>query len=149
MATSSRTKVSPRPLVRASSAASDGSRSTSAASADLLPRGTIGMGKKFTVNGRRVLDYEAGREWVWQNLHLSNEDEWQDWTLNSRRGLPFIPRDPAAAYAEHGWTSWDEWLGVPLPFEDARAYARSLAGPYTSPLLSSTKFTFLWDKLAR
>jgi hypothetical protein len=35
-----------------------------------------------------------------------NEEEWNDWALNSRRGATFIPRDPKAAYAQHGWVCW-------------------------------------------
>ena len=64
------------------------------------------MGKKFrNKNGRRILDYDSGREFVW-HLYLSSEDEWWDWAHNARRGATFIPRDPVAAYADHGWVSW-------------------------------------------
>lgn len=99
------------------------------ASLDLRTTGTAGLGKRFSINGRRVLDYEAAREFVW-HLYLESEEEWRDWACNSRRGATFIPRDPIAAYADRGWVSWDEWLGLPLPFEDARAYARSLVRLY-------------------
>ena len=36
----------------------------------------------------------------------------------------FVPRDPAAAYADDGWCGWDDWLGLTVDFETARAWAR-------------------------
>lgn len=85
--------------------------------------GEHGLGAKKVWRGRRVLAFEPARKFVW-HLHLRNREEWDDWKYNSRRGAVFIPREPDEAYAVDGWAGWDDWLGITVDFETARAWAR-------------------------
>lgn len=85
--------------------------------------GAHGLGAKKIWRGRRVLAFAPARKFVW-HLHLRNRDEWDDWKYNSRRGCVFIPREPDEAYALDGWAGWDDWLGITVDFETARAWAR-------------------------
>ena len=38
---------------------------------------------------------------------------------------PYVPSDPEEMYKDD-WTSWEDWLGVPLPFGEARALVRAM-----------------------
>ncbi|KAK3234836.1 hypothetical protein CYMTET_54925 [Cymbomonas tetramitiformis] len=61
-------------------------------------------------------------------LNFDTKDEWDEWVDEGKRSPflgPYVPSDPEAMYAEE-WTSWDDFLGVFLPFEEAREYARGL-----------------------
>ena len=113
-------------------AGSDASSSSSSSSNDVRLRldpepdsalGAHGLGTHKIHRGRRILAFEPARKFVWF-LALRDEEEWRDWCANSRRGAVFIPRDPAAAYADDGWCGWDDWLGLTVDFETARAWAR-------------------------
>ena len=85
--------------------------------------GAHGLGRTMKIHrGRRVLDFEAARKFVWF-LALRSQEEYEDWAHNSRRGAVFIPREPEEAYAD-AWRGWDDWLGLTVNFETARAWAR-------------------------
>jgi len=85
--------------------------------------GAHGLGRTMKIHrGRRVLDFEPARKFVWF-LALRSKEEYEDWALNSRRGAVFIPRQPEEAYAD-AWRGWDDWLGLTVNFETARAWAR-------------------------
>jgi len=85
--------------------------------------GAHGLGRTMKIHrGRRVLDFEPARKFVWF-LALRSKEEYEDWALNSRRGAVFIPREPEEAYAD-AWRGWDDWLGLTVNFETARAWAR-------------------------
>ena len=74
-----------------------------------------------------------------RHLKLTNMREWLAFVrghLSGKAPLPAdIPRSPSAAYAKTGWTNWRDFLGtgnprrrssIYRPFDQARAYARSL-----------------------
>ncbi|CAL53003.1 unnamed product [Ostreococcus tauri] len=87
--------------------------------------GKNGLGRKKIWLGRRVLQFEPARKFVW-HLHLRGEEDFRDWAYNSRRGCVFIPREPDKCYADDGWRGWDDWCGTSVDFETARAWARSM-----------------------
>jgi len=130
--TSARARDRSQTVSRAGSDASSSSSSSSSSSNDVRLRldpepdsalGAHGLGTHKIHRGRRILAFEPARKFVWF-LALRDEDEWRDWCANSRRGAVFVPRDPAAAYADDGWCGWDDWLGLTVDFETARAWAR-------------------------
>lgn len=58
-----------------------------------------------------------------QRLGFRHHDEWLEWVENNKPGITskfnwLMPDEPNRAYEE--WTSWDDWLGVPLSYEEAR-----------------------------
>jgi hypothetical protein len=55
-----------------SSSSSSPSSSFLASSIDLRTTGTAGLGKRLTINGRLMLNYQAAREFVW-HLYLVSE----------------------------------------------------------------------------
>ena len=80
--------------------------------------------------------FEEAREFV-RGLSLKGQDEYYALVKNRQNGLlPLdIPYTPHNVYAKLGWKSWGDWLGTGivattqrtyLPFEPARAWARSL-----------------------
>lgn len=76
---------------------------------------------------RQVLPFEEARKCA-QMLNFDTKEEWDEWVDEGKRSPflgPYVPSDPEAMYAEE-WTSWDDFLGVFLPFEEAREYARGL-----------------------
>jgi len=84
------------------------------------------LGKKLEHRSRLILEYEVARQFVW-TLGLYDANDWHDWAKDRRRGCVFIPRDPWNAYKDRGWVDMDDWLGRPLPFEEAREKARKFA----------------------
>jgi hypothetical protein len=62
----------------------------------------------------------------WQpltTLSLALMFQWLEWVENNKPGITskfnwLMPDEPNRAYEE--WTSWDDWLGVPLSYEEAR-----------------------------
>ena len=72
-------------------------------------------------------------------LKLKNLHHWKAYATGKRSDLPPIPEDipkaPAAAYVDHGWISWGDWLGngqiasslrVYLPYAEARTVVHAL-----------------------
>ncbi len=84
--------------------------------------GAHGLGRRKIHRGRRVLEFEPARKFVWF-LALRSKEEYEDWAYNNRRGAVFIPREPEEAYAD-AWRGWEDWLGLTVDFETARAWAR-------------------------
>lgn len=67
-------------------------------------------------------------------LKLKGQHHWKAYAAGKRPDLPPLPEDipksPAAAYVDHGWISWGDWLGngqiastkrTYLPYAEARA----------------------------
>lgn len=77
---------------------------------------------------RVALPFETARTHV-QRQGMKSASEWPLYWVNHKkqwRDTPFfLPEDPEAEY-EDSWTSWDDWLGVPLSYTDARKVVRSL-----------------------
>lgn len=71
--------------------------------------GAHGLGRRKIHRGRRVLEFEPARKFVWF-LALRSKEEYEDWAYNNRRGAVFIPREPEEAYAD-AWRGWEDWLG--------------------------------------
>ena len=75
------------------------------------------------------LAYDIARQTV-QLQGLRSEREWRRWIRNNRKSLcyafvgHYVPEQPDKEYDE--FVSWDDWLGVPLKFEEARRVAATL-----------------------
>jgi hypothetical protein len=74
--------------------------------------------KKLMNRKRRFLPFEDAREWA-RALCFKSQDDWEDMVIDGRKNS-YIPADPSEAYAEDGWESWDDWLGV-VHFLEVRA----------------------------
>jgi len=93
----------------------------------------LGTGRVAYKN-RQYRTLNRAKEFV-HALGLSSRDEWLDFTKSGR--LPSdIPASPSVFYINKGWKGWGDWLGTGSvathqreyrPFEQARAYARSLS----------------------
>jgi superfamily II DNA or RNA helicase len=99
---------------------------------DWLGTGTIAP--RFKV----YLPYEEARAFV-QSLNLKSQKEWYKFTkkqMPEKGTLPEdIPANPQRTYKQRGWKGFGNWLGtgtiaprlkVYLPYEEARAFVRSL-----------------------
>ena len=78
--------------------------------------------------GARVIPFSIARTAV-HRLSLRSEGEWVEWVEDNKLGITsryewLMPNEPDLVYAE--WKSWDDWLGVPLSYEDARAEVQKL-----------------------
>jgi len=80
------------------------------------------------------LSFAEAREYM-HDIGLINTRQWKQWSkgnLADKGKRPnFIPSNPDSVYKFNGWKSWNDWLGTDktikyLPFEEARAYVRSL-----------------------
>jgi hypothetical protein len=94
---------------------------------DWLGTGTI------ATHLREYLAFNEGRN-VARSLNSKSQAEWDE-LVRSGKLPPKLPKAPHMVYADDGWLSWGDWLGTGriatynieyLPFEEARAYARSL-----------------------
>jgi hypothetical protein len=80
---------------------------------------------------RRYRPFKKARAYA-HGLDLKSADEWRDYCASGK--LPAdIPTNPNRQYADTGWISWGDWLGVVLrrrggwrPFKQARAFAHGL-----------------------
>jgi hypothetical protein len=77
----------------------------------------------------KPLPFEEARAYA-RKLKLKGQREWYQW-CNSGKRPDNIPSDPRRSYKGQfkGYSDWLGYLGrcmEPLPFEEARAYARSL-----------------------
>jgi hypothetical protein len=64
-----------------------------------------------------------------QRLSLQSEAEWWEWVQDNKPGITsrfewLLPDEPQAAYDE--WVSWEDWLGRPLGYEEAREVVSGL-----------------------
>jgi hypothetical protein len=94
---------------------------------DWLGTGTIAPQKRI------YLPFEEARTFV-RSLELKSQTQWRVWSKSDAKPDD-IPGDPPKIYKAQGWVSWGDWLGtgsiapsyrIYLPFEEARAFARSL-----------------------
>jgi hypothetical protein len=78
---------------------------------------------------KRYIPFETARFGV-QRLGLCDEAEWRQWISDQKPGITskrwwYMPSHPDRAYPAD-WQGWDDWLGVPLSFDEARAVVASL-----------------------
>lgn len=57
---------------------------------------------------------------------FSTREEFQEYTCP---GAYMLPRNPDVVYADAGWAGWDDWLGTPLRFDEARQVVQELGFP--------------------
>jgi hypothetical protein len=72
--------------------------------------------------GRRIIPFATAREAV-QRLSLRDEQEWCRWVEDNKPGITshrrwYLPDHPDEVYIEE-WLSWDDWLGVMRPYDEA------------------------------
>jgi superfamily II DNA or RNA helicase len=93
----------------------------------------------YVSRGREYSSFEEAREFA-RSLRLRNRREWGQFCrgeISEKGKLPDdIPVDPLTTYFNEGWIGWSDWLGTGKerlsmrrqyrPFEEARAFARSL-----------------------
>eukprot|EP00930_Biecheleria_cincta_P078478 TRINITY_DN65965_c0_g1_i1.p1 TRINITY_DN65965_c0_g1~~TRINITY_DN65965_c0_g1_i1.p1 ORF type:complete len:137 (+),score=19.00 TRINITY_DN65965_c0_g1_i1:22-411(+) len=60
-----------------------------------------------------------------QWMGFSSKEEWDSHEFEGGRGSYHLPKDPDVVYAEE-FVDWEDWLGVMLPFVEARAKTRNL-----------------------
>src|SRR6478672_2543359 len=94
---------------------------------DWLGTGTI------AVFNRKYRSFEDARAYV-HSLNLKSQTQWRVWSKTLDKPDD-IPANPIQVYEDQGWINWGNWLGtgtiapfnrIYLPFEEARAFARSL-----------------------
>jgi superfamily II DNA or RNA helicase len=82
---------------------------------------------------RQYRPFQQARAYA-RGLGLKSNSEWRNYCKSGRRPGD-IPTNPNNTYAKAGWGGWGDWLGTGAvsthylqfrPFEQARAYARSL-----------------------
>lgn len=78
---------------------------------------------------KRNIPFETARFSV-QRLGLRTEEEWRLWCADQKPGITskrswHMPSKPDVAYSEQ-WQGWDDWLGVPLSFNEACAVVATL-----------------------
>lgn len=92
--------------------------------------------RRAAAAARRPLPFEVAREAVqWQGLRTRRE--WRSWIRGNAKALryrfmgfypdgpAYVPEAPDDVYADE-WRGWDDWLGVILPYEEAKRVAASL-----------------------
>lgn len=60
-----------------------------------------------------------------QWMGFASKEEWDAHEFEGGRGSYQLPKDPDVVYSEE-FVDWEDWLGVMLPFKEARAKSRSL-----------------------
>jgi hypothetical protein len=82
---------------------------------------------------RQYRSFEEARAFA-RSLHLKSRAEWRDYCKSGKKPED-IPAQPYRTYVEAGWAGMGDWLGTGTiasflrqyrPFEEARAFARSL-----------------------
>ncbi|MDA9982621.1 DEAD/DEAH box helicase family protein, partial [Gammaproteobacteria bacterium] len=124
-----------------------------------LEKGWSGMGDwlgtgTIAPKERTFLKFTEAREYA-RSLNLRNNPQWRKYCKEC--GLPKnIPQSPDQKYRDKGWKDWGDWLGTGnvhrgkikfLPFEQARAYARSLKLSSTSEWMEYIQNTPLPDNI--
>ena len=97
----------------------------------------LGTGNIANYN-KQYLPFEEARAFV-RSLGIKSGSQWEIYCRDGILGMPKKPESiPATAdrsYADKGWQGWGDWLGTGsianynkqyLPFEEARAFVRSL-----------------------
>jgi superfamily II DNA or RNA helicase len=89
------------------------------------------LGTKNKKGGNRA--FKDARAFA-HSLKIRTREEWGKWSKSNDRPSD-IPANPAGVYKRNGWAGWGDWLGTGaiapikkefLPFEESRAFARSL-----------------------
>lgn len=78
----------------------------------------------------RALPFVEARATV-RSIGFGSKEEWDEWVSEGKSAPwlgPYMPSRPELMY-EEDWVSWDDWLGTPLPFEDARVAVHNLCIP--------------------
>ncbi len=95
------------------------------------------LGTKNRKGGYRL--FEDARASA-HSLNIKSKGEWAEWSKSDERPAD-IPANPPLVYKYQGWVGWGDWLGTGnvspinkefLPYEEARAFARSLGFKGTS-----------------
>lgn len=79
----------------------------------------------WTKRYRKMIPYEAARKRVLKFGHRSKED-WDECVANGWQGQ-YVPARPDEMY-EPEWVSWDEFLGLMRPYDEARHIAVNVLG---------------------
>ena len=92
-------------------------------------KGWIGMadwlGTEKRLRVQRARPFMEARQFA-RSLKLRTGDEWGAWAKTMARPSD-IPSNPAGTYRSKGWKGMRDFIGTEnLPFETARAFARSL-----------------------
>ena len=79
-------------------------------------------------NGAKLIPWKTARAAV-QRLGFKEQDEWEEWVMDNKPGITsrhhwLMPDEPDVAYVE--WAGWDDWLGVPLGYNEAREVVKKL-----------------------
>ena len=92
------------------------------------------LGAEIVSNQSRVYrSFDEARTYA-KSLSFKSRSEWNKWAQSSARPKD-IPVNPEHLYKSNGWKGWGDFLGTGTiatknyfyrPFEEARAYARSL-----------------------
>jgi len=81
------------------------------------PRMGVGMPKRVLAE----LPFAEARAMA-RAMGMSSKEEWDEYSCP---GAYRLPKDADVVWAAE-WCGWDDWLGVPLGFEEARQLARTL-----------------------
>ena len=78
--------------------------------------------------GSRLVPFNIARAAV-QRLSLRSQSEWHAWVADNKPGITskhrwLVPDEPDTAYNE--WKGWEDWLGIPLGYEEARTVVAEL-----------------------
>lgn len=73
----------------------------------------------WTRRYRRLIPYEHARKSV-MKLGLRSKEEWDEYVADGKKSHgPYLPSRPDEMYSDD-WESWEEFLGLMRPYEDAR-----------------------------
>ena len=80
----------------------------------------------WTRRYRKLIPYEKARARA-MSLGLRSPDEWDDFLQDGKsyQHGPYLPSRPDLMYADD-WVSWDEFLGIMRPYEDARSVVQMI-----------------------
>ncbi|CAJ1462197.1 unnamed protein product [Effrenium voratum] len=88
---------------------------------------SYGQRPRWRQRYRRVLPFDEARRCV-QAIGFASREEWDEWVAEGKKSPflgPYVPSDPEAMYAEE-WQGWGDFLGVLLPYQEARLVSRLL-----------------------
>ena len=80
----------------------------------------------WTNRYRRLIPYESARARA-MSLGLRSKAEWDEYQVDreSCEHGPYLPNKPDLMYPNE-WVSWEEFLGIMRPYEEARGLVRTL-----------------------
>ena len=85
-----------------------------------------GRSVTWTRRYRRLIPYEKARSRA-MSLGLRSADEWDDFLNDGKvyQHGPYLPTRPDLMYPDD-WVSWDEFLGIMRPHEDAKSVVKMI-----------------------